>query len=109
MKTILIVDDKKEIGKMLGEILKDLGYNPIICESGEQAIQYLGETDALITDFNMNGMRGDELAEKAKERRHDMPVIIMTGYPSQVPLGYEVIPKPLDFGVIDAWLRSVTR
>lgn len=96
-KTILVVDDKKAIREIIGEILKKDSYEYILCESGERALQHIGNINLLMTDFNMPGMNGAELARKAKQRDSKLPVIIITSAPWDLPADHSadaVIEKP---------------
>ncbi len=99
-KTILIVDDENGIRDLLGMSLAGAGYNPILCENSEQAISHINEADLILTDLNMSEMNGVELVKLAKRQRPELPVIIMTGTPQDVPsnhLADQVIEKPFRF------------
>ncbi|MBI4919885.1 response regulator [Candidatus Azambacteria bacterium] len=108
-KKILIIDDEKPIGKLVGHLVRSMSHQPIICENGEQAIEHIEGVDLIITDFNLSGGRGlngVQLAKKAKTLRPELPVIIMTGNSDAIP------PHHLADGVIDKpfgldWLRYV--
>jgi DNA-binding NtrC family response regulator len=80
--TILVVDDDETFRLMLLETLKLSGYRTIGAASGDEALAVLRQSgvDAVITDIKMPGMDGITLAARIKERRPDMPVIIITGY-----------------------------
>ncbi len=98
-KTILVVDDSKEMRNLLRVCLIELGYKTILCEDGQYAVPHINQADLLITDFNMPKMNGVELTEVAKREKPDMPVIIMTGAPENVPIDHladKVIEKPFE-------------
>jgi two-component system, cell cycle response regulator CpdR len=71
------------IRMMIADWVDELGLRAIEAESGEDALDKLGESDVklLITDIRMGGMNGWEVAEHARERRPDLPVIYISGYP----------------------------
>ncbi len=99
-KTILVVDDIESIRDLLEDFLTMFGYNPIICENGEHAIPHISSADLLITDFNMPRMNGAELTKIVKRGKPDMPVIIITAAPENIPIDHladKVIEKP--FGI----------
>ena len=100
-KTILVVDDEIGIRQLTEMSLAGIGYNPIICENSEQAIPHISSADLLITDLNMpGGINGAELTKIAKREKPNMPVIIMTGDPGDIPadhLADKVICKPFEF------------
>lgn len=101
-KTILVADNERGIRHLLKDFLTFYGYDPITCEDGEHAVSHISSADILITDFNMPpGMNGAELAKIAKRQKPDMPVIIMTGDPRNIPadhLADQVVEKPFEIG-----------
>ena len=108
-KTILVVDDKESIRCVIEDSLVEIGYDSIICKDGEHAVSYINRVDLLITDFNMpGGMNGAELTKIAKRVKPDMPVIIMTGNPEDIPadhLANAVVKKPFD---IEKLMKTIT-
>jgi len=99
-KTILIVDDDRSVAEMTGISIQP-EYAPIICASGNEAIPYIDSVDLILTDFNMPGMNGVELTRIIKRGKPDLPVIIITGTPEDIPadhLANQVIEKPFDIG-----------
>lgn len=97
-KTILVVDDEREMRSLLKDSLTIVGYNVLPCENGGLAIEYISKADLLITDFSMPpGINGAELTEIAKRQKPGLPVIIMTADPGKVPANHladKVINKP---------------
>lgn len=81
---ILIVDDEKDIGFILGFELKSLGHEVITFETAMAAVSYLeNETpDAIICDFQMPRMSGLDLFLWLKERGKEIPFYILTGEPT---------------------------
>ncbi len=84
METILIVDDEKNYPMIIGELLKEEGYDSMTASSGMEALDILRthSVDLVLTDVKMPGMSGIQLLEKIKEITPDVPVIIMTAYGS---------------------------
>lgn len=78
---ILCVDDEENIGKVMVRVLTYLNHEAHAVSSGEEAMEKLrGEHyDLVVTDFEMPGMNGLELAEKIKSRHDGCPVILLTG------------------------------
>ena len=83
-KRVLIVDDEQSMCDMVAKHLKINGIESSSCLSGSDAVQVLRdeEFDAVLTDVNMPGMTGIELAQKAAEIRPDIPFIVMTAFGS---------------------------
>jgi CheY-like chemotaxis protein len=55
-----------------------------------------GGVDLLLTDLTTPSMTGMALAQHARRRRADLPVVIATGVPSAVTHdeGFAILPKP---------------
>jgi CheY-like chemotaxis protein len=82
-KTILVVDDDKQILHLVATYLCRLGYTVLMAESGTEGIS-LAETHPapihlLLVDVNMPGMSGFEFANYLANRRTDVHVIYMSG------------------------------
>jgi DNA-binding NtrC family response regulator len=101
---ILVVDDDQDVLEMAHCFFREAGMEVLCAESGEEALGKFQckEFSVVITDFNMPGMNGLELAEKIKEKAPLTPIILVTGKPSQelsdlaMHAGIKtVIPKPI--------------
>jgi len=106
-KTILIVDDEKLIRNLLEEFCKQSGYESILCENAEQAVNRITDADLVITDFQMPGMSGADLAKVVKKEKPGLPIIIFTGTPGEVPKDHSanvLISKPFEL----KGLREIT-
>ena len=81
---ILFVDDEAMLAEMGKEILEGLGYRVTLEKDSLLALERI-RTDAdafdlLVTDMTMPGLTGRELADKIRDIRPDMPIIICSGY-----------------------------
>jgi len=78
---ILIVDDHVELREMLREAMSLTGFECLTAGNGREALECLvGNTvDIVLTDIKMPEMNGLELTEHIKQK-HDVGVIVMTGY-----------------------------
>ncbi|HHQ4930585.1 TPA: ATP-binding protein [Aeromonas hydrophila] len=65
---VMVVDDHPTNRLLISQQLSYLGHDCIVAESGEQALQLFREAsiDVMITDFNMPGMSGLELARRCR-------------------------------------------
>lgn len=81
-KNIIIVDDDKNITKMLAFILEAEGYNVVVFNEPHSCLSYLFDhaCDLVITDYRMPGMNGVELLSKTKKYSPDTSVILQTAY-----------------------------
>lgn len=80
MKKILVVDDEKNIRRIVMNFLENEGYNTIEASSGESAIDIVmdGETiDLILLDIRMPVMDGYETLEYIRKFT-DTPVIFLT-------------------------------
>lgn len=85
---ILLVDDEPSITRLGRKLLERRGYEVETRESGTEALDCFRRDperfDLVVTDMAMPGMRGDRLAEEVMAIRPDVPVILATGYSSQI-------------------------
>jgi DNA-binding NtrC family response regulator len=82
--TILIVDDEKNILKVVSLTLRDSGYDVDTAQSAEEAIEKFnqGSYDLVITDLKLPGMTGLQLLEHIRYQDPDFPLIMITAYGS---------------------------
>ena len=81
METFLIVDDEKNILKMLSQGLKMRGYQALTAASGEEALKQAMKTDVdlVLLDIRMeNGMDGIQTLVKLRERYPELNVVMMS-------------------------------
>jgi two-component system, cell cycle sensor histidine kinase and response regulator CckA len=93
MDTILVVEDEIAICRMLGEGLREYGYQVLMAENGDEAIaicsKYPNPIQVLLCDVVMPGLRARELIRIAIGIYPNIRVLLMTGYPDQYPFGVE--------------------
>jgi CheY-like chemotaxis protein len=81
---ILLVDDEPQLLAMQGQILERLGYDVTALNSSKDALAAFRKApesfDLLITDQTMPHMTGGELSVEALKARHDLPIILCTGF-----------------------------
>ena len=82
---ISIVDDDALARDGIAALVESLGYNVITFTSAEHFLgsDVIAETTCLITDMQMPGLSGLELQEALQSQGHQMPVILITGYPNE--------------------------
>lgn len=98
-KCLLCVDDHAEVLSIMGEFLRVSGYSVLTAPSGIRGLQLLrrNPVDAVILDFEMPKMDGAELALRIKSEWPELPVLMFTGYPADVP---EEIRRSVDAFVV---------
>jgi two-component system cell cycle response regulator CpdR len=95
-RTVLIVDDEPLIREVTAAMLEDLGCEVVTAANAAEALEKLAadqRIEILITDINMPGMSGYELAEKAKQARKALQVIVLSGRETE-GRGFPMIRKP---------------
>ena len=101
-ETILLVEDHTALLKLIKQILEDANFTVIPASNAKQAMQleaeFPGTIDLLLSDVRMRGMSGPNLAKRLKERRPQMRVMLMSGYPGGALLvlnyGWHYVEKP---------------
>ncbi|MCA1786028.1 MAG: response regulator, partial [Desulfobacteraceae bacterium] len=85
---ILVVDDDIMLLDVAKRSLNTLGYHVTIETGSREAITKFNfhpeEYDLVITDMTMPEMNGDEMAQKMKAVRPDIPIVICTGFSSDI-------------------------
>jgi DNA-binding NtrC family response regulator len=78
---ILIVEDDETQLRLLQSVLQADGWEVVTAASGDEALAVLDEiedVDVILSDLLMPGMDGKALLAAVRERRPEVPVIIMT-------------------------------
>ena len=104
MEKILIVDDDIDIAELESYLLKKEGYETVIKNSGEEALEEIEKTkyDLILMDIMMPGISGIELCAKVREKV-DCSIIFVTAKSNLIDkmLGFEIgaddyITKPFE-------------
>ncbi len=115
MANILLVDDEPSILSVLSVLLKAEGYDVVLANGGEKAVELIKSTafDLMISDIRMRPIDGMELLKLAKEQQPSMSVLMITGYGSvetaveALKLGaFDYVTKPFK---VDELLITVQR
>ncbi len=84
--SILVVEDNPDVRALVVEQLGSLGYQTMEAAEGAEALEILaqnGPVDLLLSDVILpGGLKGPEVAEKAKLIQPTIKVIFMSGYTS---------------------------
>jgi two-component system alkaline phosphatase synthesis response regulator PhoP len=120
MKTILVVEDEKDIAELLGYNLKRDGFQVRLADTGEKALAQAlkNPPDLVLLDLMLPGIDGREVCRRlrANEATAMIPIVILTARSeeSDVVAGLELgaddyITKPFSPRVLMARVRSVLR
>ena len=84
VKRVLYVDDDSGLVLLVQRMLQQLGYQVSGYETGEAAVDAVranpNDFDLVISDYNMPGMSGLEVAKAVRQIRANLPVVIFSGY-----------------------------
>ena len=115
---ILVVDDEEYVRDLLRDILEKEGCEAVVAEGGHQALSLFekGNFDAVFTDIGMPDMNGWELSRALRQRNHNIPVAVITGWGESVGTQDRqaaqvdwVVAKPFDTPQIVEMAREVLR
>lgn len=112
---VLVVDDDEVVRLTLSRILEKEGYQVEAIEEPEEGLRRIEERDYLtvITDVIMPGMSGLEFQRRLRERRAELPVVVISSFPTIERIieavqggAVDFLTKPFD---MDQILRVVKR
>jgi DNA-binding NtrC family response regulator len=83
-RRILIVDDERGVRMLCSDVLRRSGYETEAVQSASAALDRIAAAsfDMAIVDIHMPLMSGIELCRRMRGIRPDLPVALITGYPS---------------------------
>jgi len=118
-KTIMVVDDEKDIVDLLSYNLTKEGFNVITARNGQEALDRVKQKpDLVILDVMMPEMNGLQVIQEMKKNKStvSIPVILLTAKGSETDeiVGLEVgaddyIVKPVKIGKIVARIHAALR
>jgi two-component system cell cycle sensor histidine kinase/response regulator CckA len=116
-ETILVVEDNRDLRKLMRDILEQLGYSVLDAASATEAVELssnlTGGLDLLICDVLLPDAAGRDLAESLLESRPGLPVLYISGHPALVSRddafypGGEFLAKPFNKGELGESVRSM--
>jgi DNA-binding NtrC family response regulator len=79
---IVVLDDEREMGAFLVDLLTDAGYSAEAYQKGSDLLAVLekNSADLLITDLVMNGIQGMEVLRATKQRDVNLAVVMITAF-----------------------------
>lgn len=80
MFNIMVVEDDRNTGKLMGAVLEQSGYKPVLAKDGLDALEILDHTmvDLIILDVMMPNMDGYEFAETLRSNNFNLPILMVT-------------------------------
>ena len=116
---VLLVEDDRAVRMVLQRSLASAGFVVTVAEDALAALPLIDDPathiDILVSDVMMPGMDGGQLAAHARNRRPDLPVLLMSGY-SEPPqrsattdAGVGFLAKPFTGAALAAAIRAAVR
>ena len=114
---ILVVDDDEALAEMIGIVLRNEGFEPTFCATGEDALEAFrsSKPDVVLLDLMLPGKDGIEVCRELREEA-DTPIIMLTAKSdtADVVRGLEAgaddyVPKPFKPAELVARTRARLR
>jgi len=100
-KTILFADDDGQLQEFVAALLHECGYKVILARDGNEAIKearaFDGVIHLLLSDVEMPGMTGIELAIQINQERPETKILLISGLATGMLVlnnGWSFLPKP---------------
>ncbi|MEQ3728520.1 MAG: response regulator [Tateyamaria sp.] len=113
LRRMLVVDDIEANRTILQRQLEQIGMGVVTCANAKEALEQLDQIDLVLTDHNMPGMDGLELAEAIRATGSEVPIILLssnTTYAANDPGAkhvHAILQKPLPRADLFSHLQSV--
>jgi CheY-like chemotaxis protein len=98
---VLLVVEDTVVRAMIEKLLRQGGYDLMIAADGQDALQksedHKGFIDLLVSDIQMPGITGPELATELRRKRPELRVMFMSAYAQGLlvlDVGWHFIKKP---------------
>ena len=79
----LLVEDDALVAMVAEDYLRELGFEPVVARNGAEAVAFLDDGsrfDVALVDVGLPDMRGDDLADRIRGDKPDLPLLIASGY-----------------------------
>ncbi len=113
-ETVLLVEDEEGLRLLARLALEPYGYAVLAAANGEQALEigrrHLGPIQILVTDIQVPGMRGPELAERIASLRPGIKILFMSGGIAgheNLPAKAALLDKPFAIAALARKVRQV--
>lgn len=121
---ILVIDDEDLIRETVAMALTDEGYQVLVAESGQRAMELIFppsaqealRVDLAIVDLMLPGVNGLDICRMVRHHRIDIPILILSARSSEIDrvVGLEVgaddyLPKPFGMRELVARCRALLR
>lgn len=117
--TVLVVEDDQPLLEFFSALLRREGYRILVAANGVEALEIAKANtddpiDILLSDVAMPYMGGIQLAERLRENRPDIKVLLISGLPNEEilrrcspTLTPHLLPKPFSVSVLTGKVRQL--
>ncbi len=113
MARVLVVEDEPEVRRACAEIVRDLGYTPLVATDGVEAVRAFDRyhPDAVVLDLRLPGMNGYEVLDHIRTSQPPGPPVIVvsgdaTGSWSLKRGASAFLRKPFDLGTLSRTVKA---
>jgi DNA-binding response OmpR family regulator len=113
---MLVVDDQEQVGMLMERTFTKDGYHVIWVHDGYEALSHLAHEKfcGIVVDLSLPGMDGFSLIQKIREKEPEVPVVVITAYPSREAIikckamnVNDIFAKPLKLSEFRARIRNM--
>jgi len=106
----LVVDDDPQVLELVTSMLEEFGCETVLAQSGIDALRTITadqKIDILISDIDLPGLKGSELAEWARNFRPELQVILLSGRETD-SRGFPLLRKPFSESDLRRFMAETT-
>lgn len=102
---VLVVEDDRQVARLLGRLLEEEGYAVDVTNSGEEGrtLALVNDYDALVLDLELPDRHGLSILQELRAGGDDVPVLILTGQG-----GDDAVVRGLDVGADEYVVKPVS-
>lgn len=110
---VLLIDDEEGIVRVVGDVLRCLGFQVTVATSGSEGLRSAVTSlpDAVVCDVRMPELGGEEvvLMLKAQPATSDIPIVLVSGYcePAFAHLADAYLQKPFVVNELSSVLTNL--
>lgn len=104
MVSILVVEDDKNLQKLMETVLKNQGYRVFVGKNGVEALDIIDKKhiDLMISDIMMPDMDGYSLVESLRQANYNLPILLVTAKET-----FEDKRKGFNLGIDDYMVKPI--
>lgn len=115
---VLVVEDDSHIAMGLEEVLKQEDFQPILCKTGSQAVDFVRQEQPglIILDVMLPGVNGYEICKQLRSQKVTTPILMLTakGHELDKVIGFDCgaddyVTKPFGVRELTARIHALLR